>query len=88
MAPHATDSPSGVTSNGHEEPVNNGAAPLEPGIKSTIAQGKMMEFPRPPKFDDKYRERDYLKGRLAAAFRVRTSISKASPPSWKMYLTL
>jgi hypothetical protein len=24
----------------------------------------------PPKFTDKYEERDYLKGRLAAAFRV------------------
>lgn len=27
-------------------------------------------FHRPPKFTDKYEERDYLKGRLAAAFRI------------------
>ncbi|KAK5037190.1 hypothetical protein LTR13_004995 [Exophiala sideris] len=27
-------------------------------------------FPQPPKFEDKYAERQYLKGRLAAAFRV------------------
>lgn len=27
-------------------------------------------FPQPPKFDDKLEERDYLKGRLAAAFRI------------------
>lgn len=28
------------------------------------------QFTRPPKFDDKYEEREYLKGRLAAAFRI------------------
>lgn len=27
-------------------------------------------FPQPPKFDDKIEERHYLKGRLAAAFRI------------------
>jgi hypothetical protein len=27
-------------------------------------------FPQPPKFDNKLEERDYLKGRLAAAFRI------------------
>jgi hypothetical protein len=27
-------------------------------------------FPQPPKFDDKNEEREYLKGRLAAAFRI------------------
>ncbi|KAK2786026.1 hypothetical protein FQN52_008022 [Onygenales sp. PD_12] len=30
----------------------------------------MPQFPRPPTFDDKYKEREYLKGRLAAAFRI------------------
>jgi hypothetical protein len=29
-----------------------------------------MNFPRPPVFEDKHQERDYLKGRLAAAFRI------------------
>jgi len=72
MAPHAD-----VNGNGHEditanngEPINAGEAPLEPGIKKSIAQGRMQEFPRPPTFDDKYKEREYLKGRLAAAFRI------------------
>lgn len=27
-------------------------------------------FPQPPKFEDKHEERDYLRGRLAAAFRI------------------
>lgn len=30
----------------------------------------MPKFPGPPKFTDKYEEREYLKGRLAAAFRI------------------
>ncbi|KAK2810053.1 hypothetical protein FQN50_003247 [Emmonsiellopsis sp. PD_5] len=30
----------------------------------------MPQFPRPPTFEDKYKEREYLKGRLAAAFRI------------------
>lgn len=30
----------------------------------------MPKFPGPPKFEDKYEEREYLKGRLAAAFRI------------------
>ena len=29
-----------------------------------------MSIPRPPVFDDKMKEREYLKGRLAAAFRI------------------
>lgn len=70
MAPHATDEPVGLSSNGQAEPVNKGEAPQEPGIQDNIARGKQSEFPRPPKFDDKYAERDYLKGRLAAAFRI------------------
>jgi len=68
MAPHAEDV--GKASDGNTVPVNSGEAPLEPGVKSKIAQGKMVEFPRPPKFTDKYEEREYLKGRLAAAFRI------------------
>lgn len=30
----------------------------------------MPKFPGPPKFDNPYKEREYLKGRLAAAFRI------------------
>lgn len=71
MAPYAEDTPiEGQASNGHTVPVNGGEAPMEPGIKKNIAQGKMTEFPRPPKFEDKYKEREYMKGRLAAAFRI------------------
>ena len=45
MAPHAEE-PIGVSANGHSEPVNGGEAPLEPGVKKNIAQGKMINFPR------------------------------------------
>ena len=30
----------------------------------------MPKFPRPPTFENKYEEREYLKGKLAAAFRI------------------
>ena len=30
----------------------------------------ITSFPKPPNFEDKYKEREYLKGRLAAAFRI------------------
>ncbi|KAI7240508.1 arad-like aldolase/epimerase [Hortaea werneckii] len=70
MAPHAEDQPTGLSSNGRAEPVNKGEAPQEPGIKEDTARGKQMEFPRPPKFEDKYEEREYQKGKLAAAFRI------------------
>ena len=72
MAPHATESsssPIGYSSDGPVE-VNSGEAPLEPGVNKNISEGKQFNFPRPLKFDDKYKERDYLKGRLAAAFRI------------------
>ena len=45
-------------------------APHEPGISEREAKVKMPQFPGPPKFDDPYKERAYLKGRLAAAFRI------------------
>ncbi|MCJ1484476.1 hypothetical protein MMC06_004647 [Schaereria dolodes] len=45
-------------------------APLEPGLNEKQAKVQMPRFPRPPKFEDKYEEREYLKGRLAAAFRI------------------
>lgn len=37
----------------------------EPGLTPAAARGKMDNFPGPPKFDDPYKERAYLKGRLA-----------------------
>lgn len=45
-------------------------APHEPGLGEPQARGQMAKFPGPPTFTDKYEERDYLKGRLAAAFRI------------------
>lgn len=47
-----------------------GNAPLEPGLSKNKARGQQSAFPGPPKFEDKYEEREYLKGRLAAAFRI------------------
>jgi len=38
--------------------------------KSAPKEGVQMGFPRPPKFEDPYEEREFLKGRLAAAFRI------------------
>jgi hypothetical protein len=44
MAPHAENT-TGTAPDGKEVPVNNGDAPLEPGVKKNIAQGKMIAFP-------------------------------------------
>lgn len=44
--------------------------PLEPGLTEQEAKAKPLVFPGPPTFDDPYKERAYLKGRLAAAFRI------------------
>lgn len=45
-------------------------APHEPGLSETQARGELKKLPGPPTFTDKYEEREYLKGRLAAAFRI------------------
>lgn len=44
--------------------------PLEPGLSESKAKPEALSFPGPPSFSDKYQERKYLKGRLAAAFRI------------------
>ncbi|MCJ1284689.1 hypothetical protein MMC26_004025 [Xylographa opegraphella] len=54
--------------NGDAKP--SAMAPHEPGLSETKAKVQMPRFPGPRKFQDKYEERDYLKGRLAAAFRI------------------
>jgi hypothetical protein len=64
MAPHSEE-PNG---NGvHEKPI----ATHNPGLQNE-QEAKMLQrkFPTPPVFQDKYKEREYLKGRLAAAFRI------------------
>lgn len=38
--------------------------------EDTPSKPEFKQFPRPPVFEDKYIEREYLKGRLAAAFRI------------------
>ena len=45
-------------------------APHELGLSETKAKIQMPKFPGPPNFNDRYEEREYLKGRLAAAFRI------------------
>jgi len=45
-------------------PASEASAPQEP------YRYNLAEFPQPPKFEDKYEEREYLKGRLAAAYRI------------------
>ena len=56
----------------HTEANGNGVAvaPLEPGLSKEKARGEIMSMPSPPQFDDKHKERAYMKGRLAAAFRI------------------
>jgi len=61
--------PSAIDTNGSSTKPSD-IAPLEPGISEVEAKVKMPKFPGPPKFDDPYKERTYLKGRLAAAFRI------------------
>jgi hypothetical protein len=62
--------PSAIDSQAPEETKPSTIAPLEPGLSEKDAKAKPLSFPGPPKFDDPYKERAYLKGRLAAAFRI------------------
>lgn len=52
--------------NGHANGANGTSAADDAGK----AAMDFSMFPKPPKFDDKKEEREYLKGRLAAAFRI------------------
>jgi len=65
MAPPSAIEPT----NGDSSKPSN-IATNEPGLNEVDAKVKMPKFPGPPKFDDPYKERAYLKGRLAAAFRI------------------
>ncbi len=67
-ATHTDGNSQSVTKNGDFAP--SVVAPLEPGLDTKKAKVQMPKFPGPPKFEDKYEERKYLKGRLAAAFRI------------------
>lgn len=59
-------------SNGYDKPDSqpDGTATHESGVEQRGVKATMQKFPGPPKFTDKYEEREYLKGRLALAFRI------------------
>jgi hypothetical protein len=62
--------PSAIEPQNGDERKANTTAPLEPGLDEKRGKIETLQFPKPPKFDDPYKERAYLKGRLAAAFRI------------------
>lgn len=67
MAPPTATTTIGQSNGDHRPSV---MAPLEPGLSDSQAKVQMPKFPEPDTFTDKYEEREYLKGRLAAAFRI------------------
>ncbi|MCJ1451542.1 hypothetical protein MMC28_001881 [Mycoblastus sanguinarius] len=67
MAPPSATTPAPQTNGNH---LPSTSAPNEPGLPEPQAKVQMPKFPGPAKFTDKYAERDYLKGKLAAAFRI------------------
>lgn len=62
--------PSAIETQNGDETKPNTTAPLEPGLNQKDGKMQKLKFPSAPKFDDPYKERAYLKGRLAAAFRI------------------
>lgn len=71
MAPHSEPSTSEVvdsgmtaSASGLEKPKEAPAHPNKPGVTSKGG------FPRAPTFEDRYKERQYQKERLALAFRI------------------
>jgi Class II Aldolase and Adducin N-terminal domain len=45
-------------------------APPEPKMTQGGVEVQILKFPAPPKLTDKYKEREFLKGRLAVTFRI------------------
>ena len=68
MAPPSATTTTETYTNGDKPP--SISAPLEPGLTELQAAVQMAKLPGPPNFTDKYEEREYLKGRLAMAFRI------------------
>jgi len=64
MAPLVEENNTAVIQNGNSSDIQE-AAPIPSNRKDPLAN-----FPRPPTFKNPHEERDYLKGRLAAAFRI------------------
>lgn len=59
-------------SNGYDHAAAQPAdtAPNDLKLSGKFANAQMQKFPSPPRFEDKYEERKYLKGCLALAFRI------------------
>ena len=62
--------PSATYTETNGDHIPSSEAPPEPGLSLKETLKHKNEFPSPPQFEDKYEEREYLKGRLAAAFRI------------------
>lgn len=70
--PSATHTDEVTDSNGHNNEKLATPVTHEPGVSKDKALKRegQIAFPKPPIFEDKYKEREYLKGRLALAFRI------------------
>ena len=66
--PSATTTTTESYTNGNDHASTK--AYLEPGLSERQASVQMPQLPSPPTFTDKYEEREYQKGKLAAAFRI------------------
>jgi len=63
-------SATGATAPSWEKDEPGTATHDEPGLTKSQAVRAMSKFPGPPTFDDPHKEREYLKGRQALAFRI------------------
>lgn len=72
MAPPSATYTETIPSAGFDKPDSQtkGTAPSEPKIPGVQAEAQLLAFTAPPKFTDKYEERQFLKERLALAFRI------------------
>jgi len=70
--PSATHGDEATDFNGHSHEKLATPATHEPGLskEEAIKREGQISFPKAPLFEDKYKEREYLKGRLALAFRI------------------
>jgi len=70
MAPPSATETETYTNTGTNGATKMDTKSNEPGVSKDTAEALNLKFPKPPKFDDPHKEREYLKGRLAAAFRI------------------
>ena len=62
--------PSAIEPQAGDETKPNTVAPNEPGLNQKDGKAEMLKFPKPPKFDDPYKERAYLKGCLPHLWQI------------------